>query len=184
MMHRLAALLLLAAPFSFPLQRQQSAGYWMDVPFVAQTRDGCGSATLAMIMRYWNAQRHQANAADADPLRIQATLYSSKAHGIYASRMQQYLAGHGYRAFAFDGQWDDLTHNLSKGRPLIVGLAASGPHAPLHYVVVAGVDPVRGYVFLNDPAQQKMLRLSREGFEREWKGTDNWTLLAVPQSPR
>jgi hypothetical protein len=34
---------------------------------------------------------------------------------------------------------------------------------------------------VNDPAQQKMLRISREGFESEWSSTHNWTLLAVPR---
>jgi uncharacterized protein YvpB len=48
--------------------------------------------------------------------------------------------------------------------------------------VVAGIDPDRNYLYLNDPAQQKMLRISREGFESEWNPTHHWTLLAVPLS--
>ncbi len=181
-MHRcFAGLLLLAAAISGAQQRPPGAAAWINVPFVSQTKDGCGSASIAMVMRYWDAQQHQANTEAADPLRVQALLFSPKAHGIYADRMQQYLAAHGYLAFAFQGNWGDLGHDLRLGRPLIVGLAASGPHGPLHYVVVVGVDAAHQYVYLNDPAQQKMLRISREGFEREWKGTDNWTLLAVPR---
>jgi predicted double-glycine peptidase len=177
----LAGLLLLVAGFSAAQQRPQAAAVWISVPFVAQTKDGCGSASIAMVMRYWNAQQHQADSKDADPLQVQSLLFSPKAHGIYADRMQQYFSAHGYLAFAFQGNWGDLGHDLRLGRPLIVGLAASGPHGPLHYAVVVGVDEPRQYVYLNDPAQQKMLRISREGFEREWKGTDNWTLLAVPR---
>jgi uncharacterized protein YvpB len=63
-----------------------------------------------------------------------------------------------------------------------VSLKASGPLEPLHYVVVVGIDAERGYVYMNDPAQQKLLRISREGFESEWNPTQNWALLAVPQS--
>lgn len=180
----LAALLLCAVSVSCAQQRPPGHIFWVNVPFVAQTKDGCGSASIAMLMRYWDAQQHQAVTQAADPQHVQALLFSPKAHGIYAGRMQQYLSTHGYLAFAFAGTWRDIDHNLRLGRPLIVGLAASGAHGPLHYVVVVGVDPAQEYVYLNDPAQQKMLRISREGFEREWKGTDNWTLLAVPQSPR
>lgn len=154
---------------------------WINVPFAAQTKDGCGSASIAMVMRYWDGKEGRPIAADADPAKIQALLFSRSAGGIYASSMQEYFQKSGYRAFAFDGQWNDLEHHLALGRPLIVGIQPNGPLEPLHYVVVVGIDAERGYVFVNDPAQQKMLRISREGFEREWRATHNWTLLAVPQ---
>jgi len=28
-------------------------GVWLDVPFVKQEKEGCGSASVAMIMQYW-----------------------------------------------------------------------------------------------------------------------------------
>ena len=155
---------------------------WIDVPFVQQTTDGCGSASLSMVMRYWDRKEGRAIAADAEATKIQAALYSPAAKGIFASSMRDYLERSGYQAFAFHGQWSDFEHQLALGRPMIVGLQASGAHGPLHYVVVVGVDPARNFLFMNDPAQQKMLRISREGFEQEWRGTDNWTLLAVPKS--
>ncbi len=96
--------------------------------------------------------------------------------------MRSYFEQAGYQAFAFSGQWNDFEHELALGRPMIVGIQPSGPHGSLHYVVVVGVDSARGYVLVNDPAQQKMLRISREGFEREWRATRNWTLLAVPKT--
>lgn len=154
---------------------------WIDVPFAAQTTDGCGSASMAMVMQYWDKKQAQPVAPTAEPEAIQAALFSRSAHGIYASSMEQYFRNHGYRAFAFDGQWSDLQHHLGLGRPLIVSLKASGPHGPLHYVVVVGIDNERGYVYVNDPAQQKMLRISQKGFESEWSPAQHWTLLAVPQ---
>lgn len=154
---------------------------WIDVPFVQQTTDGCGSASLSMVMRYWDGKEGRAVAADAEATHIQATLYSSAAKGIFASSMRNYLARSGYQAFAFQGRWSDFEHQLALGRPLIVGLQASGALGPLHYVVVVGIDPARNFLFMNDPAQQKMLRISREGFEQEWRATGNWTLLAVPR---
>jgi ABC-type bacteriocin/lantibiotic exporter with double-glycine peptidase domain len=155
---------------------------WISVPFAAQTKDGCGSASISMVMRYWDGKEGRPVSADAEPANIQAVLFSPAARGIFASSMQEYFRKAGYRAFAFQGDWSDLEHHLSLGRPLIVGINATGPHGPLHYVVVVGIDSGRGYIFVNDPAQQKMLRLSREGFESEWRSTHDWTLLAVPRS--
>jgi ABC-type bacteriocin/lantibiotic exporter with double-glycine peptidase domain len=155
---------------------------WIDVPFVQQTTDGCGSASLSMVMRYWDRKEGRAIAADAEETHIQPALFSPAAKGIFASSMRDYLERSGYQAFAFHGQWSDFEHQLALGRPMIVGLQASGALGPLHYVVVVGVDPARNFLFMNDPAQQKMLRISREGFEQEWRGTDNWTLLAVPKA--
>jgi ABC-type bacteriocin/lantibiotic exporter with double-glycine peptidase domain len=159
-----------------------TAGIWIDVPFVAQSKDGCGSASISMVIKYWEKKDGQAAPSSADAEKIQAALFSPAAGGIPASAMQKYFEESGYRVFTFQGEWADLKHHLEQGRPLIVSLKASGPHGPLHYVVVAGIDSDRGYVFVNDAARQKMLRMSQEGFESEWSPTRNWTLLAVPRT--
>ncbi len=160
----------------------ETSGAWIDVPFVAQTRDGCGSASISMVIRYWEHKSGQTDPPAANAEKIQAALFSPAAGGIPASMMRKYFQEVGYRAFAFQGEWKDLKHHIEQGRPLIVGLRASVANGPLHYVVLVGIDSERSYVFVNDPAQQKMLRISREGFESEWSATHNWTLLAVPRS--
>lgn len=179
----LAGALVMASAFgSLSRAAPTTPAIWVNVPLVEQTRDGCGSAAISMVMKYWESKEGQPATAAANAEKIQAALFSRAARGIYASRMQQYFRESGYRAFAFQGQWNDLRHHLQLGRPLIVALKASGPHGPLHYIVVVGIDSERGYVFVNDPARQKMLRISREGFESEWSYTRNWTLLAVPRA--
>jgi ABC-type bacteriocin/lantibiotic exporter with double-glycine peptidase domain len=159
----------------------ETPGVCIDVPFVAQTKDGCGSASISMVIRYWENKGRRTVTASADPEKIQAALFSPGTGGIPASMMQKYFQDAGYRVFSFQGEWSDLRHHLEQGRPLVAALRASGPRGPLHYVVLVGIDWERGYVFVNDPAQQKMLRISREGFESEWSSTHNWTLLAVPR---
>ncbi len=155
-------------------------GVWLDVPFVKQSEDGCGAAATAMVMQYWLQQQGRAADATADPAEIQRALYSPQAHGIYASRLERYFQAHGFQTFAFAGAWDDLRQHLEKGRPLIVALKpATG--APLHYVVVAGLDSQQQLVLLNDPAERKLLKRERSSFEKEWHGAGNWTLLAVPE---
>ncbi|MGB7846622.1 MAG: C39 family peptidase [Candidatus Acidiferrum sp.] len=153
---------------------------WIDVPFVSQSKEGCGSAAISMVMQYWAKQAGKPASPQMDAAKIQELLYSSRQKGILASALEKYLQEHGYRAFTFRGEWRDLQHHLQQGRPLIVSLKASGAHGPLHYSVVVGVDAEREFIFLNDPARGKMLRMSREGFQSEWDSAKNWTLLAVP----
>jgi len=160
----------------------ETPSLWIDVPFVAQVKNGCGSASMAMVMEYWEKKTGRSASGAGDAGKIQAALYSPAEEGIPASAMKRYFEDSGYRTFAFVGDWGELGHHLERGRPLIVSLKASGPHGPLHYVVVVGIESAKGYIYVNDPAQQKMLRLSREGFESEWSATQHWTLLAVPRN--
>ena len=153
------------------------AGVWLDVPFVRQEKNGCGSASIAMVMRYWQRQKGQAETADA--LEIQRELYSPRAHGIRASDLERYLQQHGFRTFVVSGEWQDLKQHLEKGRPVIVALKVA--RDDLHYVVVTGLDWQRDIVLKHDPASRGLLKQHRADFEREWKAAGAWTLLAVPE---
>ncbi len=166
---RLISCLFLACATPAPGQQ----GVWLEVPFVSQQKNGCGAASVAMVMRYWRR--------DADPEQIQRALYSPKARGIYASDLERYLRRHGFSTYAIKGEWTDLRQHLEKGRPLIVALKSG--RADLHYVVVTGLDPGRELVLTNDPARRKLLRQHRADFERAWKAAGSWTLLALPSSP-
>src|SRR6266550_7805635 len=156
------------------------AGVWLDVPFVRQEKNGCGAASIAMVMQFWQRQQGLP-ATSSDAAQIQRALYSSSAHGIYASALERYLDTSGFRTFAFAGTREDLRQHLEKGRPLIVALKPSG-RAPLHYVVVAGLDAEQNLILLNDPAERKLLKQELASFEKEWSNTGHWTLLAVPRS--
>lgn len=161
-------------------QANDPPAIWIDVPYVAQVKDGCGSAAISMVMQYWEKQSGGSGLEHADAGKIQQSLYSAKQHGIPASAMEKYFDEHRYRTFVFRGDWAELQSHLSKGRPLIVSLGPNGGSGALHYAVLVGMDEARGYIFLNDPARGKMLRMSREGFETEWDLGKRWTLLAVP----
>ncbi len=154
------------------------AGAWLDVPYVHQENNGCGSAALSMVIGYWQRNGAAVPASAADEGTIQRALYSKEASGIYASALVDYLERNGFRTFTFQGAWTDLLNHLAKGRPLIVSLG----HSRLHYVVVAGVDPERGLLFVNDPAGRKLMKWDRTSFEHAWE--NRWTLLAIPRSNR
>jgi ABC-type bacteriocin/lantibiotic exporter with double-glycine peptidase domain len=176
-MFRFVARLVLGLSLCGVALAAQQPGAWLDVPFVRQEKNGCGAASIAMVMQYW--QGHQGKLPSVDAEQIQRALYSPRAHGIYASDMKRFLQQHGFRTFAFTGEWEDLKEQLEKGRPLIVALKLG--HADLHYVVVTGVDWQQGVVLKNDPAERKLIKQDRSIFEKEWKAAGNWTLLAVPQ---
>jgi len=153
-------------------------GVWLDVPFVKQEKDGCGAASIAMVIQYWQAQQGQAANQTSDAIQIQRALYSPKAHGIYASDMERYFQENGFRTFTIRGEWEDLKQHLDKGRPLIVALKPAA--GALHYVVVTGF--AADTVTVNDPAQRKLLQQERPTFDREWSAAERWTLLALPQT--
>ena len=177
----LAAVLLPALCIAAPAA--DAVNIWLDVPFVKQQKDGCGAASISMVMQYW--QQHQGLPASPDATydRIQSKLYSPRAHGIYASAMQRYFRENGYRAFAFAGQWADIERELKNGRPLIAALKPVAGSSELHYVVVVGLEEPDGLVLVNDPEQRKLLKEDQAVFARDWKATGNWTLLAVPAAP-
>jgi predicted double-glycine peptidase len=154
------------------------SGVWLDVPFVKQEKDGCGAASIAMVMQYWQARQGQPANQASDAIQIQRTLYSPKAHGIYVSDMERYFQENGFRTFTIRGEWEDLKQHLDKGRPLIVALKPAA--GTLHYVVVTGL--ASDTVTVNDPAQRKLLQQERPAFEREWSAAERWTLLALPQT--
>jgi len=154
---------------------------WLDVPYVHQEKNGCGSAALAMVLQYW-AQKGAAIAPErTDEARIQSALYSREDRGIRASAMEQFLRESGFSPYVFKGEWRDLGNHLEKGRPLIASIQPGGKSS-LHYVVVVGIDREKEGVLLNDPERGKLFRVERAEFEKEWQRTNYWTLLAVPKS--
>jgi predicted double-glycine peptidase len=164
MMLRLAALL-----------AALSGGFWVDVPFIKQDKNGCGPASVWMVMQYWQKSSPPFS-------EIHQALYSAEAEGVWATDMERYFRDHGFTTFAFSGEWQDLVENLSKGRPIIVSLGASRRGAPLHYVVVAGIQEQQQTVLVNDPAERKLWPMSRAEFEERWSAMARWSLLALPSA--
>jgi uncharacterized protein YvpB len=180
MLHPLAQTLFALLCLGQLLFAAEAQAVWLDVPFVKQEKNACGAAAVAMVMQYWARQQGHSTAPSAEAENIQNVLYSPQAHGIYNSAIETYFRDHNFRTFTLRGHWSDLQQHLEKGRPLIVMLKPDYL-APLHYVVVAGLDPAQNIVQLNDPAQRKLLKMDRPTFEKSWNAANNWTLLALPQ---
>jgi len=161
-----------------------AAGLWLDVPFVRQVKNGCGAASVSMILRYWGNQGVPVEAATADAALIQRRLYSKEARGIWGSDLEEYFRARNFQTFVFAGKSEDLRQHLAKGRPLIVCLGGADAGGSRHYVVVTGLDEAGGLILVNDPQRRKLAKIHREEFEKEWAAAGYWTLLAIPQSPQ
>jgi len=46
-------------------------GVWLDIPFVKQEKDGCGAASIAMVMQYWQQRGGKPAGQDSDAIQIQ-----------------------------------------------------------------------------------------------------------------
>src|SRR5258708_12714693 len=137
------ALGLLLLPFlgrSIHPAPQEKAGIWLDVPFVKQSEDGCGSAAISMVLQYWNAHGARLDPQRSNTAAIQKQLYSRKARGIYASSIESYLRSSGFRVFPLQGEWKDLQAQLTQGRPLIVSLQSGTANPPFPYSLAPAIN--------------------------------------------
>ncbi|MGH9673138.1 MAG: cysteine peptidase family C39 domain-containing protein [Bryobacteraceae bacterium] len=140
----------------------------LDVPFFVQEKNGCGAASVAMVMHYWRVPQ--------PPSLVYQQLYNTDIGGIPLEAMREFLEKAGLQAFTLRGERADLERHLALGRPVIVGLR-SKPRAPLHFVVVAGFE--NEHVHVNDPTRKKAQRVRAARFEKQWASADRWMLLAA-----
>jgi ABC-type bacteriocin/lantibiotic exporter with double-glycine peptidase domain len=142
----------------------------LPVPFVPQEKDACAAASLAMVLKYWNAKASEAE--------IAAALLEPELHGIKGSRLAEFAQQRGFKAIAYEGDLAQLRDYVSKGRPLIVALTVGRDQ--YHDVVVVGFDDPRDTILVNDPALGAGRPMARTTFEKRWSGSGHWTLLVLP----
>lgn len=156
------------------------AGANLEMPFVKAPVERSGAACISMLLQFWAGKSPRKLKGSSSVDDIQKELPSAGKQEDTALAMRKYVQGTGLRAIMFRGKWAMLKEHVSKGHPVIVALATGGGKRPLHFVVVAGLDDDGGYVFVNDPARQSLLRIARDDFEKQWSGAENWALLAFP----
>ena len=145
----------------------------LEVPFVAQRKDTCGAAALAMVLRYWGD--------DATHDDVARTLLTPELHGIAGSRLAEFARGRGMEAVAYKGDMANLREFVGKGRPLIV--AWDMGRGRYHDVVVVGFDDQRRAVVVHNPAEGASRPVKSGKFEKRWQGAGYWTLLVTREKP-
>lgn len=152
------------------LAAADAGGPPLQVPFVRQMENGCGAASVAMVVRYWGL--------DKPPDQIYRDLYQPEQKGILLADMKRYLEQSGFQAYTLRGEFNDLERHSAKGRPVIVALKKNRAQR-LHFAVLLGVES--GRVWLNDPTRKKATRVKREDFLRQWDAAERWMLVAAPR---
>jgi ABC-type bacteriocin/lantibiotic exporter with double-glycine peptidase domain len=144
----------------------------LPVPFVAQEKDTCGAAALAMVLRYWERPASQDE--------IARELFDAELHGILGSKLAEFARRRGLWALAYEGDLAQLRDYLGKGRPLIVAWKLE--KSRYHNVVVVGYDDEQDAIVVNDPGEGPLRRVPVRTFDERWAGSGRWTLLILPES--
>jgi len=140
-----------------------------DVRFVPQeTESDCGAAALSTVLARWNV--------DAPVATLAKECATPGAEGLRAADLRDAAKRRGLSAYLIEGCVADLEHELSRGRPVVVGLVkTAGPASVAHFEVIVGLhgadrvaalDPARGLVCDALPA-----------FAAEWAATKGATLV-------
>lgn len=159
-----------------PGQLRSDAG-WVMVPAVPDVRQvsmhDCGPAALSMVLQRWGLP--QATRQDL----VKTLPDDSGKAGVTAGALRDLARQRGLRAFLISGRVDDLIHEVSAGRPVLVGLVQRyGNQALAHYEVVVGYNAVTKRLLLHDPAHGPR-EDGFEGFGAEWRPTGNLTLVVT-----
>jgi ABC-type bacteriocin/lantibiotic exporter with double-glycine peptidase domain len=146
-----------------------------DVPLVLQESDeDCGAAALAMALAHWGIASSLDDVARECP--------PVPGEGIKAGVLRACARDKGLQSFLIHGTFADFEKELSRGRPVIVGLVKPHVNGGLtHFEVVVGIHPRKEVVVTLDPAHG-WRRNDFAGFLTEWEPAGRLTLVLLNAS--
>jgi len=156
---------LLKEPPSIPAQKEIS-----DVPYVKQTDNYCGPATLTMALQY--------NGHNVTLDELGKEMYTPKMKGTLQQDMISASRRHGMMAVPIENL-DSLLKEIDAGHPVIVfeNLLFSW-YPQWHYAIIYGYDiPKQMLVMHSGPEKGKRWAFDR--FERSWMFSDYWGLVIL-----
>ncbi|HSS02662.1 MAG TPA: cysteine peptidase family C39 domain-containing protein [Kofleriaceae bacterium] len=132
----------------------------------------CGLAALAMVAGSWG--RHWS----VDDLNHQLP---PNDRGVKLGALRDLAKARGLEAYAIEGTAKDLAHELSLGRPVVLGLMLpyDRGHNVSHYEVAVAMKPADGTVVTIDPASGQWRQRTRAVLDLEWKSAGYATLVVV-----
>jgi tetratricopeptide (TPR) repeat protein len=149
-----------------------SVVHLVNVPFFPDNTDQCGPSSLASILNFWGKS--------VTPAELKSEVYVKRLGGSLPMDMLPALEAHGMQAHIISGSFEDMKTELRAGRPLIAYLDFGTRRHPIgHYVVVIGYDDHRRGLYIHSSLSRDKFASYRR-FNRGWKDTDHWLLLASP----
>jgi len=161
-----------------PADFEREAG-WIavkDVPVILQKKDeDCGAAALAMALAFWRVPSSLEEVTRKCP--------PVAGEGIKAGVLRACARDKGLQSFLFHGSFADFEKELSRGRPVIVGLIKPYVNGGLtHFEVVVGIHPRKEVVVTLDPAHG-WRQNGYGGFLTEWESAECLTLVVLKAPP-
>jgi ABC-type bacteriocin/lantibiotic exporter with double-glycine peptidase domain len=146
-------------------------------PVVRQHHEtDCGLAALAMVAGTWGRPWSVADLNRQLP---------PTERGVKLGALRDLARARGLEAYAIRGNARDLEHELSSGRPVVLGLILpfDRGHNASHYEVAVAMNPRDGDVVTIDPASGEWRKRSKQVLELEWKPAGFATLVVVGDRP-
>ena len=157
---------LLKDPGDLPHQHEITS-----VPFIEQTENNCGPATLAMLANWAGLQ---VTMQDLAPL-----MFTPSKKGTFQT---DYLAAArrlGLIAINLNTLRDLLTE-VSHDHPVVVLQNLGSPTNPIwHYAVLLGYDLSKEQLLFHS-GKEKNQRMDFAQFERTWQTAEHWSLIVLP----
>lgn len=142
-----------------------------DVPFVGQTTDQCGPASLSMLLSSTGAE------APVDALRER--VYLPAREGTLQVELLAATREVGRVAFVVKPTPDDLLAHLDEGRAvLILQDLRVAWRSRWHYAIVVGYLPEEQSFVLRSGPKERLL-MKRQAFLKSWQRGGNWGMVAL-----
>jgi len=156
------------------VQPAQLDAHWLraaPTPVVVQRQEAdCGLAALAMVAGAWGQPTTVQDLARRAP---------PSPGGIKLGTLRDLARNLGFDAYAIHANSQDIAHELSAGRPVLLGLVLpyDREHNRAHYEVAVAYDPRDGTVVTIDPATGGWQSRSAKVFDVEWKASGHAALV-------
>lgn len=162
------------------VQPAQLDAHWLraaPTPVVKQRQEAdCGLAALAMVAGAWGQTVSVDDLARKTP---------PGGNGVKLGALRDAARNLGLSAYAIHASQQDLRHELSAGRPVLLGLVLpyDRERNRAHYEVAVAIDPRDGTVVTIDPATGGWQSRPAKVFDVEWKAS-GYAALVVTGSSR
>jgi tetratricopeptide (TPR) repeat protein len=142
------------------------------VPFYENTSDQCGPATLAGLLGYWGKP--------ADLADLKSEIYVPGLGGSLPMDLRPALEKRGMTAVVASANFDVIKEELRQSRPVIAYMNFGTKRRPIgHFLIVVGYDENRRGLYVHSGSAKDKFSSYRR-FDRGWKDTDRWLLIAKP----
>jgi peptidase C39-like protein len=158
-----------------PIAMRRAVWTALDVPIVRQTRERCGQAALAMVLRYYRA--------DPAALREADDAYDPVLRGSLITDLAAAARRAGYEAAVATLTPDSLIELLNDGvPPILLYENGLGPARFNHFGVVTGWDATHSAFTLHDgTARPRVTR--RDDLVRQWETAGSLALIVRQRAP-